>query len=169
MHPAQQHGRRIPPPSFESAFFIRIFLVSSFLPDVTQHIHSLRASGVMSSHTACAAGLETRALRRSAGSVCTMPVFFPFSVIQSYYQILYVKMQIMYIRVNATPNAKKEIVTRISVERYNISVREPAERNLANRRIRELLARDLSIPENAVRLISGHRSPHKIFSIHTNT
>jgi hypothetical protein len=52
MHPAQQQGRRIPLLSFEIAFFMRMFRVSDFLPDVTQHIHSLRASGVISFHKA---------------------------------------------------------------------------------------------------------------------
>jgi hypothetical protein len=78
MQPAQQQGLRIPPLSFESAFSIRILLVSTFLPDVTQQIHSLRASGVISSHTARAAGIEIRALRKSAGILCTVPVEISF-------------------------------------------------------------------------------------------
>ena len=71
----------------------------------------------------------------------------------------------MYIRVNATPGVKKELVKRISADRYEMSVREPAERNLANRRIKELLARELGLPEGNLRMVSGHQSPHKIFSI----
>lgn len=71
----------------------------------------------------------------------------------------------MYIRVNATPGAKKEKVTKVSADRYDMSVKEPAERNMANGRIRELLARVLGVPEGVVRLVSGHRSPHKIFSV----
>lgn len=63
----------MPPFSFESPFLIRIFLVSAFLPDVTQQIHSLRASGVMSSHTAFAAGVRMRAFCQSSGIVCTVP------------------------------------------------------------------------------------------------
>lgn len=60
----------MPPASFESAFFIRIVRVSDFLPDVIQHIHSLRASGVMSAHVLAAFLVAERAFRRSAGSVC---------------------------------------------------------------------------------------------------
>ncbi len=71
----------------------------------------------------------------------------------------------MYIRVNAVPGAKKEKVTKVAGDRYEIWVREPAERNLANGRIREILANDLNIPQAALRLVSGHRSPHKIFSV----
>ena len=74
-------------------------------------------------------------------------------------------MQSMYIRVNATAGAKKELVTKLAPDRYEMSVREPAERNLANARIRTLIARELGVPENTARLISGHQSPHKIFSI----
>jgi len=70
MQPAQQQGRRIPPLSFESAFSIRIFLVSAFLPDITQQIHSLRASGLISSHTARAFGDELSTLFKSAGILC---------------------------------------------------------------------------------------------------
>jgi uncharacterized protein YggU (UPF0235/DUF167 family) len=71
----------------------------------------------------------------------------------------------MYIRVNAVAGAKKESVQKIADNRYEISVREPAERNLANARIRTLLARELGVVESSVRLISGHQSPHKIFSV----
>lgn len=53
---------------------MRIFLVSAFLPEITQQIHSFRASGVISSHTACAFGTEASAFFKSAGSVCTIPV-----------------------------------------------------------------------------------------------
>src|SRR5260370_8973640 len=45
--------------------------VSGFLTERTQQIHSLRASGVISSHFARAAESEMRAFRKSAGTVCT--------------------------------------------------------------------------------------------------
>jgi hypothetical protein len=48
-------------------------LVSSSLADVTQQIHSLRASGVMSAHTPAATGSDAIALRKSAGNLCTGP------------------------------------------------------------------------------------------------
>jgi len=74
-------------------------------------------------------------------------------------------MQNMYIRVNAVADAKKESVTCVAPDRYEICVREPRERNLANARIRTLLSRELEIAEGSVRLVSGHQSTHKIFSI----
>ena len=56
-------------------------LVSGFLTEITQQIHSLRASGVMSSHFASAAGSEMRTLRRSVGTLCTAPGEMAFLVI----------------------------------------------------------------------------------------
>lgn len=74
-------------------------------------------------------------------------------------------MQNMYIRVRAVAGAKKEVVTKTASDRYDICVRQQAERNMANVRIRELLAKEFHVAEGAVRLISGHHSPHKIFSV----
>lgn len=71
----------------------------------------------------------------------------------------------MYIKVAVVAGAKKEIVIRDRDDHYTISVREKAERNMANTRIREIIATELSVPIGKVRLISGHQSPHKILSI----
>ena len=70
----------------------------------------------------------------------------------------------MYIKVQVTAGAKREVVVRDRDDHYTISVREPAERNMANTRVRELVARELSIPTGKVRIISGHQSTHKILS-----
>lgn len=48
---------------------MRRFLVSSFFADVTQQIHSLRASGVMSAQTSFTTESDSIALRRSAGNL----------------------------------------------------------------------------------------------------
>lgn len=73
----------------------------------------------------------------------------------------------MYIRVTVTPNAKKESFApeKGKENRFLASVREKAERNMANERVRELVAAYFSIPAGKVRLISGHRSPRKMFSV----
>lgn len=47
--------------------------VSAFFAEVTQQIHSLRASGVMSAQRAFTARSEARALRKSGGSLWTVP------------------------------------------------------------------------------------------------
>ncbi len=48
---------------------MRRFLVSSFLADVTQHIHSFRAIGVIAAQMLLAAASDTMAVRKSAGSL----------------------------------------------------------------------------------------------------
>jgi hypothetical protein len=52
---------------------MRRFLVSSFLAEVTQQIHSFRASGVISAQRLLAAVLDSMALPKSAGSLWTVP------------------------------------------------------------------------------------------------
>lgn len=71
----------------------------------------------------------------------------------------------MYIRVVVHPDAKKERVLQESETEFTISVREKAERNQANRKVVEIIANELRIPVNRVRIISGHRSQRKIISV----
>ena len=71
----------------------------------------------------------------------------------------------MYIKVKVVASAKKEIVTQKSDNAYSISVKVPAERNLANTRVREIIASIYAINVKSVRIISGHQSPRKILSI----
>ena len=76
--PGQQHGRRLPSLSILRARSTCSFLVSTFFTEMVQQIHSLRASGVMSSQAASAALSEARAFRKSAGIWCTTPLEIAF-------------------------------------------------------------------------------------------
>lgn len=71
----------------------------------------------------------------------------------------------MYVHVRAVPGAKKERVTKESDTEFYIEVREKAERNMANRRIMELLGVAFGVKTNQVKMVTGHRSPSKMFSI----
>lgn len=71
----------------------------------------------------------------------------------------------MYVRARVIPGAKRERVTTVSETEFEIVVKEPPERNLANRRVQTLIAEHLGVSAGKVRLISGHRSSRKIFSI----
>ena len=71
--PGQQQGRRIPSLSSEHTLSTCCRLVSSFLTEMVQQIHSLRASGVISSQAASAFASDVSAFRRSAGRLCTTP------------------------------------------------------------------------------------------------
>src|SRR4029077_9344809 len=71
-------GRRFPSLRLEQPHSIRRLLVSVFLTDSIQHIHSLRASGVISSHAVNACRSDVSAFFKSAGTSCTTPleIFF---------------------------------------------------------------------------------------------
>jgi hypothetical protein len=71
--PGQQQGHRIPSLSSEHTLSTCCRLVSSFLTEMVQQIHSLRASGVMSSQAASAFASDASAFRRSAGGLWTTP------------------------------------------------------------------------------------------------
>jgi uncharacterized protein YggU (UPF0235/DUF167 family) len=71
----------------------------------------------------------------------------------------------MYIKVSVRAGAKKESFVKESETQVRVSVREPAERNLANTRVRELVAAHFKVPPARVRIIHGHHSPSKLFSV----
>ena len=71
----------------------------------------------------------------------------------------------MFIKVKVQAGSKKEKIEKKKENSYVISVKEPAERNLANTRIKEIIASVYEINIKAVRIISGHQSPSKILSI----
>lgn len=70
----------------------------------------------------------------------------------------------MLVKVKVTSGARREKVEKGKTG-FTISVREPAERNEANDRVRAILAREFKVPVSAVRFVSGARSPGKTFSI----
>lgn len=71
----------------------------------------------------------------------------------------------MYVKVYAKPDCRKEKIKKESSTVYRIEVKEPAERNLANERLREILAGQFGVGKGAVKLVTGHRSPQKLFAV----
>lgn len=71
----------------------------------------------------------------------------------------------MYIRVIVTPDSKKEIFEDKGHNTYEIKVREPAERNLANKQVIKLIADHFAVSAGKVRIVTGHHSRVKIISI----
>jgi uncharacterized protein YggU (UPF0235/DUF167 family) len=71
----------------------------------------------------------------------------------------------MYISVRVVAGAKREEIVELPKGRLKISVKQPAKQNLANKRVRELVALHLKLPLSKVKLLSGHTSPSKIFSV----
>ena len=71
----------------------------------------------------------------------------------------------MYIHIAVTAGAKKESFKQIKDDHFEISVKEKAERNMANTRVIELVAEHFKIPKNKVRIVNGHRHPSKLLVI----
>ena len=71
----------------------------------------------------------------------------------------------MYIKVKVLAGAKREELIMDKPEYFNISVKEPAARNLANKRVRELIANHYSLPIGKVRIVNGHHSPSKLLVV----
>lgn len=69
----------------------------------------------------------------------------------------------MYVKLRVITKSKRESVEKVSDDHYKISVKEPAERNLANSRILDIFR--MLFPNQEVRLVSGHHSPSKILRI----
>ena len=70
-----------------------------------------------------------------------------------------------HVKVKVEAGAKHEKVERVSDTFLKISVKEPAERGLANERVRELVAIELSVNLNKVRIVNGRLSPSKLVAI----
>ncbi len=71
----------------------------------------------------------------------------------------------MYIKVKVKAGQKREETEKVNENTFHISVREKAERNMANTRILEILSLELKIPINKIRIVGGHQSPTKLISV----
>lgn len=71
----------------------------------------------------------------------------------------------MYIRVRVQADAKKDSIEKLTGDSFTVSVKAPAEQNLANRRVLELIAEYFKVNPKQIRIISGHHAPGKILSI----
>jgi len=74
----------------------------------------------------------------------------------------------MYIKAKVIVDAKKEKIIKKSKNHFEISVKESAERNLANKKVVELVRDYFKVYNGDVRIVSGHHSPSKIISIPEN-
>lgn len=69
----------------------------------------------------------------------------------------------MYIKIKVIPDAREEKVEKLKDDEFRIWVKLPAENNVANNRVLEIVRG--MYPNKRVRIISGHHSPSKIISI----
>ena len=71
----------------------------------------------------------------------------------------------MYIKISVIVGAKKNLFVKKSKDHFFISVKEKAQRNMANTRMLELVAEYFQISKNKVRIINGHHYPSKLLSL----
>lgn len=71
----------------------------------------------------------------------------------------------MYIKVKVFPKSKKEVIEKISENRFEIKVKEKAEKNEANKKILEILSKYFKIEEKNIKIINGHHHHSKLLSI----
>lgn len=71
----------------------------------------------------------------------------------------------MLIRVNVKAGARRERFSQLMEDSFLIEVREEAERNEANNRVRALVAQHFLVPLKAVMVVSGHKSPKKTLRV----
>lgn len=72
----------------------------------------------------------------------------------------------MYVKVKVFAGVSKESVLLLGDNRYEIKIKEKAERNMANKRVVEIIAELYKVPVKKVKIFSGHHSPSKLLSIH---
>lgn len=71
----------------------------------------------------------------------------------------------MYVKVKVFAGARKEQVKEVGENRYEIHVKEKAERNMANSRVIELVAGLYKVSSRAVKIFNGHQAPSKLLSV----
>jgi len=70
----------------------------------------------------------------------------------------------MFIKVKVLAEAKKDSILEKSKDNFIVSVKEPKERGLANKKVLELVRKHIKT-KGRIRIVSGHHSSGKIISI----
>ena len=70
-----------------------------------------------------------------------------------------------YIKAVVVTGQKKEKIMVKKPDHFEISVKEKAEKNMANKKVIELLADHFKVPVKKVRIINGHHHPHKLLVV----
>lgn len=71
----------------------------------------------------------------------------------------------MLIHIKIHPESKADSIEAKNDNSFVVKVREKAERNAANRKLRELLSQHFKVDLGKVKIITGHHAPSKIVEI----
>lgn len=72
---------------------------------------------------------------------------------------------IFYIHVKVRAGASKEKLLKKSKDHFEVSVKEKAERNMANMRVLKIISEHFSVPLERVRIVNGHRHSSKLLVV----
>jgi len=70
-----------------------------------------------------------------------------------------------YIHVKVFAGAGKETFKKKSEDYFEISVKQKAERNMANARVLQMVAEYFKVSVSKVRIVNGHRHPSKLLVV----
>lgn len=70
----------------------------------------------------------------------------------------------MYIHTKIFPGCKKEEITKLSDDHFEMRIKEKAENNMANKRVFEII-RILFPGAGHIKIVNGHHSPSKLLSV----
>ena len=71
----------------------------------------------------------------------------------------------MLIKVKANVLSKEDKVIKKSEDNFEVFVKVDAQRNMANKKIIELLAEYFNLPQYRIKMIKGFKESNKIFNI----
>jgi uncharacterized protein YggU (UPF0235/DUF167 family) len=71
----------------------------------------------------------------------------------------------MYVKVHVYAGMKKESVAKVKDDTFEIVTKVPAERNLANQKVREVIAEQYGVSVKTVRIVNGHHNPSKLLEV----
>jgi uncharacterized protein YggU (UPF0235/DUF167 family) len=74
-------------------------------------------------------------------------------------------MRSVLVRVKVEAGARKETFEESAPGTFAISVKERAERNAANTRVRAIIARHFRVPLKMVRILTGHQGKNKTLQV----
>ncbi len=71
----------------------------------------------------------------------------------------------MQVKVKVKTGVRKESMSVVNDSVFTIAIKEPAEENMANRRVKALLAEYFEVEPSKIRLIAGHHAPNKTYTV----
>lgn len=85
-------------------------------------------------------------------------------MIENYKEQLFIKYQ-MLIKVKVIPDQTNEQIVKNGDDSYNVYLREPPKRGMANKRLVAVLLENIHPKPKCVRIVSGHLSQSKIIEV----